>query len=359
MKNKYDIQAWCVRLVLTSLLLGVSFVSNAETELDNGQTIIVSGTRFQPAFLKFVVPEGATSYRVSTSGGIGDADLYVRKGRRPTVNSFTCRSNGVGSTETCSASSPAPGTYFIMLRIFRNPFQNVSVTLNVTGGQSTKPPVRPTNTPQLFNGRPIFIAAQRGQGQGEEQFFKFILPRGVSSYSVSTSGGSGDVDLYVRKGRLPSSRNYDCRSTKSGNAEVCSASSPSSGTYYIMIKGYNRFQNVSLSLRIFKDSGSATMPLVNNKSVFVSGNKDEEKFFAFTLPNTARSYNVSISGGSGDVDLYVRKGRRPNLTNFDCRPLVFGNRESCSENAPAGGTYFVMLRGYKRFNSVSLRLRFN
>lgn len=104
--------------------------------------------------------------------------------------------------------------------------------------------------------------------------------------------------------------------------------------------------------------GAGDSVLVNKQAVSVSGNQGENKNFTFTLPDGVTSYRVSISGGSGDADLYVRKGSQPTTTAYDCRPYLDGNSESCSANSPAAGMYYVMLNGYAAFSNVSLLLSY-
>jgi len=62
--------------------------------------------------VNFTLPAGATSFTVTTSGGTGDADLYVRKGSAPTTGSYNCRSNGANNNETCTINSPGSSTYY-------------------------------------------------------------------------------------------------------------------------------------------------------------------------------------------------------------------------------------------------------
>ncbi|WP_345302389.1 M4 family metallopeptidase, partial [Lysobacter hankyongensis] len=60
------------------------------------------------------IPSGTTKLVVTTSGGSGDADLYVRLNAVPTTASYTCRSNGSTNTETCTINNPTVGgTYNI------------------------------------------------------------------------------------------------------------------------------------------------------------------------------------------------------------------------------------------------------
>ncbi len=49
--------------------------------------------------------------------GTGNADLYVRKGYKPTTARFDCKSTGATSTETCTVKAPAGGaTYYVRAR---------------------------------------------------------------------------------------------------------------------------------------------------------------------------------------------------------------------------------------------------
>lgn len=64
-------------------------------------------------YYTLTVPAGRTNLTISTAGGTGDADLYVRLGSQPTLSSYTCRPYKTGSTESCSFTNPTAGTYHI------------------------------------------------------------------------------------------------------------------------------------------------------------------------------------------------------------------------------------------------------
>ncbi|UPQ89481.1 M4 family metallopeptidase [Vibrio sinaloensis] len=87
----------------------------------------------------------------------------------------------------------------------------------------------------------------------------------------------------------------------------------------------------------------------------LSGSRGEQDFYTFTVDN-ASSVKVSISGGTGDADLYVKAGSKPSTSSYDCRPFMNGNSEQCQINAQPGVTYHVMLRGYYTYSGVTLRL---
>ncbi|WP_277928931.1 M4 family metallopeptidase [Luteimonas aquatica] len=73
------------------------------------------------------------------------------------------------------------------------------------------------------------------------------IPSGTTKLVVSTSGGTGDADLYVRAGSAPTTSSYTCRPYTSGNAETCTINNPASGsTYYIRVRAYSSFSGVNV-----------------------------------------------------------------------------------------------------------------
>jgi serine protease len=83
-------------------------------------------------------------------------------------------------------------------------------------------------------------------GSGSEILYTFQVPSGASNLVFTMSGGSGDADLYVRRGSAPTDSSYDCRPYRSGNNESCSFAAPTAGTYYVRLKAYSSFSGVSL-----------------------------------------------------------------------------------------------------------------
>jgi len=81
---------------------------------------------------------------------------------------------------------------------------------------------------------------------GSTQYWTVNVPAGASNLVIKTSGGTGDVDLYVRHGSQPTTGTYDCRPYLSGNNETCTFASPQAGTWHVMLRGYTSYSGVSL-----------------------------------------------------------------------------------------------------------------
>jgi hypothetical protein len=97
----------------------------------------------------------------------------------------------------------------------------------------------------LMNGVPI--TGIQGDA-GNVRYYGIEVPFGASRLTVTISGGTGDVDLYVRRGALPGPYVYDCRPLRKGNEEICTFTPPflSAGQWYIMLHGYVAYDGVSL-----------------------------------------------------------------------------------------------------------------
>jgi vibriolysin len=86
----------------------------------------------------------------------------------------------------------------------------------------------------------------------------------------------------------------------------------------------------------------------------LSGATGSQAFFKIDVPAGQSTLTITITGGTGDADMYTKFGARPTLSTYDCRPYLSGNGETCTYNAPAAGTYYVLLNGYSAYSGVTL-----
>ena len=184
-------------------------------------------------YFSLVVPAGQSSLTIKISGGTGDVDLYTKLGSQPTLSSYSCRPYLTGNAETCTFTSPAAGTYYVMLRAY-TAYSGVTLT-----GTYISPAT--DSVTLLVNG----VAVTASGATGSAQYWKIQTPAG-KKLTIATSGGTGDADLYTRFGSKPTTSTYDCRPYTSGNAETCTVASTQAGYYYIMLRGYAAYSGLSL-----------------------------------------------------------------------------------------------------------------
>ncbi len=80
--------------------------------------------------------------------------------------------------------------------------------------------------------------------------------------------------------------------------------------------------------------------------------------YTVAVPSGSSQLKVTIAGGSGDADLYVRNGSAPTDTVYTCRPYLSGNNETCTISAPAAGTWHVRVKAYSTFSGVTLTAQY-
>ncbi|MFP9131436.1 S8 family serine peptidase [Shewanella algae] len=75
----------------------------------------LSGSAGSEQHFTVQIPAGV-SLNIATSGGSGDADLYVRAGAAPSTSVYDCRPYKNGNSESCSFQVTQAATYHVMIR---------------------------------------------------------------------------------------------------------------------------------------------------------------------------------------------------------------------------------------------------
>jgi len=215
---------------------------------------------------------------------------------------------------------------------------------------STTPPVGGS---ELANGVAVTgLSASTNQ----ELTFTMVVPAGSTDIGFTMSGGNGDADLYVKFGSAPTTSNYDCRPYETGNNETCAIATPQAGTYHVMVQAYATFSGVNLT-GSFTEGGGTTGGTQSKTNISVS--KGAWNYTALSIPAGMNSLVVTMSGGSGDADLYLRRTSNPTTSTYVCRSWENGNAESCTITNPAAGTWNVGVHGYSAASGMNLNMEWN
>jgi serine protease len=100
--------------------------------------------------------------------------------------------------------------------------------------------------------------------------------------------------------------------------------------------------------------------LINNEPVGnLADTAGGEKRFTLIVPANSASLTISLSGGGGDADLYVKNGAQPTLTVYKCRPYLIGNNETCNFTNPVAGSWFILLKSYSSYFGATLKAVIN
>jgi hypothetical protein len=277
-----------------------------------------------------------------------------------TCNELSCSFDGTGSSDTDGTITDyqwnfGDGSSAIGAQVQHSFNQSGSydVSLSVTdnGGRTTSETVTVSVSTNGGGGLTSGVAVANLSGaKANEQVFYIDTTQANTRVDVQLSGGSGDADLYVKKGAVPTLTDYDCRPYVGGNNENCDVQLASPGRVYIKIVGYSAYSGVSLVATNTVSSPNA-FPKVNLSAT--TGNWLQYTYTA----QVAETVAVTTNGGSGDADLYTRKAGQPTTSSYDCRPYRSGNNESCSVQLNAGETVYIGLRAYNAFSGVSLNVQ--
>jgi PKD repeat protein len=274
------------------------------------------------AYLKFtmVVPAGATALKFVMSGGTGDADMYVKFGSEPTDSVYDCRPYVSGNAETCTITTAQAGTYYVNLKGY-SAFSGVSLTGSFTPPGSNVAP--------------------------------------VANFTFTTSG----LTATFTDASTDSDGTIASRSWNFGDGATSTATSPShtytaAGTYSVAETvtdngGLTNTKTVSVTVSgtcggTVLCSGTA-VALPSQATGTTSAN------YTLVVPAGKTSVVFTISGGTGDADMYVKIGSAPTTSSYNCRPYTTGNAETCTFNSPTAGTYYVNVRAYAAYSGVSLK----
>ena len=198
--------------------------------------------------------------------------------------SIASRSWNFGDGTTSTATSPsktytAAGTYTVTLTVTDNGgatnTKTSAVTVTAAGGGGTV----------LSNGVAVTgLSATTGNSLN----YTMVVPAGATNLVFTTSGGTGDVDMYVKSGSAPTDTVYDCRPYSSGNAETCTFATPVAGTYYVRLKAYATFSGLSVVGNYTAGGGGSSPQTYTNTTDYTISD------------NATVSSPITVSGRTGN-----------------------------------------------------------
>jgi len=107
----------------------------------------------------------------------------------------------------------------------------------VFAGDFEAPPECPSSNPGELGNH--CVRSELSADVGDPNHFNAALflrlPAGMSKLKLTTSGGTGDANLYVRKGAWPTDTIYDAASVMPGNNEIVTIDDPVGDDYYYVV----------------------------------------------------------------------------------------------------------------------------
>ncbi len=277
----------------------------------------LSGSQGSLRYFSFAVPTGATQAKFVITG-TGDADVYVRYGSLPTTSSWDYRPYRADSNETVTVSYPRSGTWYVMLRGYTS-YSNVTLTAthNATGASTAAMPTF-SPAPGTYSGQVAVSLASATSGA----VIRFTLDG-----STPTSGS----EVFVAPIQVTATTRIRAVAFASG----MSNSTVADGTFTIQ----NTIRDLS-----------------NNVAITgLSGAQNSVANFRFAVPSGTTRVTFTLTGSSGNADLYVKYGQLATTSTWDRRSVATGSNETIAIDTPAAGDYFVMVHGYGAYSGVGAK----
>ena len=292
-------------VTITSANVTANFTASCgsgDTQLTSG--VPLTGQSVAQGAWKYyyiAVPAGATNLTFATTSATGDVDIYTQFNVKPTSSSYICRPYSSSGNETCSATNPASGTWWLGVNGYAAGSYTVTATVTV-----------PTPT-----------------------------------YSISGSAGTSGATVTAGSA-----------SATSDAANNYAISGLTAGTYTVTPgKSGCTFSPASTSVTITSSNvtgvdftancGSGDTTLTSG--VPVSGESIAQgtwKYYSLTVPSGATNLTFATTNATGDVDIYTQAGAKPTSSSYVCRPYTASGNETCSATDPSAGTWWLGVYGY-------------
>ncbi len=200
------------------------------------------------------------------------------------------------------------------------------------------------------------VAKSFSAATGQSAAYTFVVPTGATNLTFKMSGGTGDGDLYTKLGSAPTTTDFLAKSDGATNTETITIAAPTAGTYHLLARADAAVSGASIvaSYQTGTTPPSGTA-LVSGTAQSLALATNASKLYYITVPAGKTSLKFTLSGGTGDGDLYARMTTAPTTTSFTKKSDGSTNTETITFSAPAAGTYYLLVNAYAAVSGASVK----
>jgi hypothetical protein len=162
------------------------------------------------------VPVGSKDVLLKTFGGKGNVDIYARYGTWPSRRIYDARTRQLGTNHELRVYIPGikqfkTGDYLYVSLYPQGSFEDVNLEAILEPNQCTSIACNPGYM-QMTNA----VAKKGISSTQSRRHYSMWVPYGFRNIQIDTSGGRGDLEVYVGYGYWPTRARYDAKSISSG-----------------------------------------------------------------------------------------------------------------------------------------------
>ena len=229
---------------------------------------------------------------------------------------------------------------------------------------------------------------ENGPGWPFQQFtlhyFYVNVSTPLEQLSINTFGGSGDCELYVKKGAIPfiqddvfwifnqelnpddSEDNLDKdyqSSRKSGPYQDVTLYDVEPDLYYIIVREFGSYSNGNIIANLFESPDNIepeeAIELFDNQSHGpIAGHDGLDQFFYIMVDENVERLVIKLDGGFGEAQLFVKHGSSPDPINYDFNSIAPGPSDTIGFNNPKPGKWIILLDTESVFANVNITASF-
>ncbi|WP_394201398.1 collagenase [Shewanella waksmanii] len=203
---------------------------------------------------------------------------------------------------------------------------------------------------------------------GRGSFYVYI-EEDNTTLTISTSGGSGDANIYYNADTWADSGNAQASSVSAGNEESLQVVA-NRGWRYIAIDTETEYSGVTLSVSINGNGNPTTPPVSDVDNVCLSQGAQSggrltagvaacsdsgTNYFSLWIDEGSTELTVSTGHGNGDISLYGGRSW-PNATSYEQASVTANSTsESFTVSNPQSGWYYITTIDEGNSNGVAIK----
>lgn len=98
--------------------------------------------------------------------------------------------------------------------------------------------------------------------KGTAIYYSFSIPVGATNLAISTTGSTGDADIYLNKDKARNTKTSTWKSIKSASTEKITLTTPVAGTYFLTLRAYTATTNTKVTLNYTSSISTTPTPIV-------------------------------------------------------------------------------------------------